>query len=174
MRAEHEAALLSAGVESQAFAVYSSTLGLLLSPPPSHSETCMPTACTRNFLGKPSSNLHVFLFPALGGKGFSTPAWHALSEDPVVDGVVGTKLVKKTLQKRRRGWWQDWVATRWQGRVLSTGIFSQWSADCYSATVISDSAMRRHHEWTKHHTSPPDTRQLALFSVMSGWPWPTM
>lgn len=82
----------------------SSTSGLLLSPPPSHSETCMPTVCTRNFLGKPSSNLHVFLFPALRGKGFSIPAWHALSEDPVWRRVLlGQGLRKKDAAEKANG-----------------------------------------------------------------------
>lgn len=103
MRAEHEATLLSVGAESRVFAVSSSTSGLLLSPPPSHSETCMPTVCTRNFLGKPSSNLHAFLFPALRGKGFSTPAWHALSEDPVGDGCCWDRAWEKDAAEKANG-----------------------------------------------------------------------
>lgn len=35
-------------------------------------ETCAQTVCTRNFLGKPRSNLHVFLFPPLRGDGFTS------------------------------------------------------------------------------------------------------
>lgn len=174
MRAEHAATLLSVGVESRVFAVSSSTSGLLLSPPPSHSETCMPTVCTRNFLGKPSSNLHAVLFPALRGKGFSTPAWHALSEDPVGDWCCWDRAWEKDTAEKAKG--------------LLTGLGRSMTAregpvhlrllrvECRLLSSKSD--IRLGNEKTslmnKHHISPPDTRQLAWFSVMSSWPWPTM